>query len=328
MQNWRNLIKFLYLVLHWLAWSPGSGHSIILGKEVIMGMEKDSILSADLVVSLNERNVHYLYQATRDLRPGMICSILLDSVELGLEGDLATEWEKFRRDMIGSRVQLLDRPDELNWTGGDKSGKLKVKSVYNALVTKLWKKTIGGWREKLWLWECPQKIKLFVWPVVENKILTWKNLQIKGLVGPGIFHLCKSNWETVKHLFVNCPFTISVWERIKLALTLSIGWNGSLVFECFENWNVRNILCPTLPAYICWFIWLERNKTIFESGTPSIQKMVYQSLGAVGRSKKKEKVQFSRTSSFVIPEQKIIGWFDEIAQQNRDQSGVGGDKYH
>jgi hypothetical protein len=52
--------------------------------------------------------------------------------------------------------------------------------------------------------------------------------------------------------------------------------------------------------------------------------MVYQSLGAVGRSRKKEKVQFSRTSAFAIPRQKIIGWFDRVAQQNGDQSGVGG----
>jgi hypothetical protein len=99
--------------------------------------------------------------------------------------------------LIGSGVQLLDRPDELKWTGGDNSGQLTVKNVYNALATKLWKKTIGGWRKKLWSWDCPQKIKLFVWLAVENKILTWKNLQKRGWVGPGICHLCKSKRETV-----------------------------------------------------------------------------------------------------------------------------------
>jgi hypothetical protein len=44
-QTWKNILNSLPLVLHWLAWSPGSGHSIILGKDVILGMGKDSILS-------------------------------------------------------------------------------------------------------------------------------------------------------------------------------------------------------------------------------------------------------------------------------------------
>jgi hypothetical protein len=63
---------------------------------------------------------------------------------LGLEGDLATEWEKYRRNLIGSGIQLLDRLDELMWTGGDNSGQLTVKNVYNAVASKLWKFKIGG----------------------------------------------------------------------------------------------------------------------------------------------------------------------------------------
>jgi hypothetical protein len=144
-----------------------------------------------------------------------------------LEGDLAAEWERYRRNLIGSGIQLTTRSDELKWTGGDSSGQLTVKNVYNALSSKLWKNKIGGWRKKLWSWDCPQKIKLFAWLVIENKILTWKNLQKRGWMGPGICHLCKGKRESGKHLFVNCPFTISVWERIKMALKFSTGWNGS-----------------------------------------------------------------------------------------------------
>jgi ribonuclease HI len=96
------------------------------------------------------------------------------------------------------------------------------------------------------------------------------------------------------------------------------------VNDCFENWNVQNLLYPTLPAFVSWYIWLERNKTIFESGNPSIQKVVYQSLGVVGRSRKKEKVQIPRTTCYAPSEHKTIGWFDGAAQQNGLQSGVGG----
>jgi hypothetical protein len=177
----------------------------------------------------------------------------------------------------------------VKWTGGDNSGILTVKNVYSAIATKLWKNTIGGWRKKLWLWDCALKIKLFVWLSVENKILTWNNLQRKGWTGPSYCHLCKSNRESVKHLLVNCPFTIEVWVRIKKALNLSSGWKGLSVNECFENWNNQNYLYPTLPAFISWYVWLERNKAIFDSGNPSIQKVVCQTLGVVGSSTKKVK---------------------------------------
>jgi hypothetical protein len=37
--------------------------------------------------------------------------------------------------------------------------------------------------------------------VIEDKIITWKNLQKRGWVGPGFYHLCKGNQETGNHLF-------------------------------------------------------------------------------------------------------------------------------
>jgi hypothetical protein len=185
-QTWRNLLKSLHIILHWLVWSPGSGQSIIIGKDLILGHGKSMILSEDLVTNLNQKSVYYLYQARSELRPGTICSIWLTSDDLGLVGDLALEWEMFRRALIDSGVQLLDRPDVLKWTGGDYSGQLTVKNVYDALETKQWKNSIGGWRKILWLWDCPLKIKLFVWLVAENKILTWENLQLRGHIGPGL----------------------------------------------------------------------------------------------------------------------------------------------
>jgi hypothetical protein len=200
--------------------------------------------------------------------------------------------------------------------------------VYNAVATKLWKFKTGGWRKKLWKWDCPLKIKLFAWLVVENKILTWKNLQKRGWVGPGICHLCKGKRESGKHLFVhlfvNFPFTISVWNKVKLSLKYTNGWYGQTMNECFENWAKQNFDYPTLPAFICWFIWLERNKTIFEVGTPSIQKIVFQAIEAVSIYRKKVKEIHSRTITFDCPEDRIMGWFDGAAQQNGEQSGAGG----
>jgi hypothetical protein len=44
-QTWKHLLKSLYIVLHWLAWRPGSGHNILLGKDHILGMGEGVVLT-------------------------------------------------------------------------------------------------------------------------------------------------------------------------------------------------------------------------------------------------------------------------------------------
>jgi hypothetical protein len=44
-QTWKNLLKDLHLLTHWLSWKPGSGHSIIIGMDSIMVLGSSSFLS-------------------------------------------------------------------------------------------------------------------------------------------------------------------------------------------------------------------------------------------------------------------------------------------
>jgi hypothetical protein len=134
----------------------------------------------------------------------------------------------------------------------------------------------SGMEEKALEMGCPLKIKIFTWLVAENKILIWENLQKRGWEGPSICILCKNSSETGLHLFVNCPFTSVVWNKVIYTLKLSRGWNGSSVSDCYDNWIKANPSYPSLPALLSWYIWIERNLTIFDAGSPSIQKVVFQ----------------------------------------------------
>jgi hypothetical protein len=64
------------------------------------------------------------------------------------------------------------------------------------------------------------KIKLFNWLLVEDKVLSWKNLQKRGWNGPGICCLCKNHGESTKHIFLTCHFTRTVWAELKKTLNL------------------------------------------------------------------------------------------------------------
>jgi hypothetical protein len=126
----------------------------------------------------------YLYQALGESRPGFLSDHWKTSEEIGLSGNLAVEWDAYCRELSGVGVQLQNQEDALIWTGGDRSGCLNVKNIYLALAKKKWLNVIGGWRRHMWKWDMAQKIKLFIWLSIENKILTWDTLQRKGWQGP------------------------------------------------------------------------------------------------------------------------------------------------
>jgi len=65
--TWRNLVNALPLLLHWLAWKPGAGSSITVGKDEILGLGKRSFLSPELISLINSKHVHFLYQAKKEL---------------------------------------------------------------------------------------------------------------------------------------------------------------------------------------------------------------------------------------------------------------------
>jgi hypothetical protein len=71
------------------------------------------------------------------------------------------------------------------WVGGDASGVISVKNLYQALIKPLDFHCEKAWILKLWKWPIQLKIKLFLWLAAFDKILTWDVLQSKGWVGPG-----------------------------------------------------------------------------------------------------------------------------------------------
>jgi hypothetical protein len=79
-----------------------------------------------------------------------------------------------------------------------------------------------------------------------------------------------------------------------------------------------------LPSLICWNVWLERNKVLFENGSPSICSVVFKSLGAFNRISVIQKVPSVRS---ILPPLQVgatVGWFDGATHSNGQQSGAGG----
>jgi len=79
-------------------------------------------------------------------------------------------------------------------------------------------------------------------------------------------------------------FTRQVWDRIKIEQKINSVWEGNSLTTCYEYWAkiVRNFL--TVPSLVCWFVWLERNKIVFENGNPFVGMVICKALRIVATS--------------------------------------------
>jgi hypothetical protein len=182
---WGGLLKVVYLILHGLSWNLGSGHLIALGKDWILGMGDNSFLSIHLQDALRDKDIQTLAQMRNPFNDQTTSSYWLTSDELGLEGDLALEWEMYRRALIDSGALIQDNNDQLLWIGGDKSGIPSAKNFYSSIISSKSLSKVESWRLSIWNWKIQLKVKLFIWLAIEDKILTWNMLQKKGWEGPG-----------------------------------------------------------------------------------------------------------------------------------------------
>lgn len=80
---------------------------------------------------------------------------------------------------------------------------------------------ISRYHTKLWKLKAPMKVRIFLWLMFENKILTQEVLTGKGCVVQFGCVLCTStDMETRDHLFLACPYAGGFWQGLTAELNL------------------------------------------------------------------------------------------------------------
>lgn len=127
-----------------------------------------------------------------------------------LTGILLTEWHSLHTQLINCTPNP-SISDTLSWRWSN-IGAFSVHSFY------LWLE-YGGIKNSTYttilLSKMPLKIKIFLYLLKRNKILTKGNLLKKGWQGDTSCHFC-GELETTDHLFVQCSFINSLWQWIAL----------------------------------------------------------------------------------------------------------------
>ena len=115
------------------------------------------------------------------------------------------------------------------------------------------------------------KVEAFCWLVLKRCILTWDNLQTRGINGPLRCCMCKGNNESINHLLDECPVVDSIWEKGATIFKKNHQHKGRLditlekcPIKVFKN-KIVNRLWELLPGFTVWELWKTCNSRIFEN---------------------------------------------------------------
>jgi hypothetical protein len=123
-----------------------------------------------------------------------------------LVDDMLIIWQKILEDM--NKFQFSNEIVTVSWIFGQ-MGRFTVKSVYNALTIN----DAGPYYKKVWKGRIPSKIKIFLWLLLNNAILTKYNLLKRNWIGSPDCFFCNCE-ENVSHLFFHCSTAKAVWAIV------------------------------------------------------------------------------------------------------------------
>lgn len=176
--------------------------------------------------------------------------------------------EQLLREELEQQGQLReDQEDEVVWKW-TKEGKFTVKSFYNERVGGPY---IGMEISKVWTIKAPTRVQVFIWFMLQDKILTIQNLKRRGWEMPNRCSLCCKQEETVKHMFMLCQYTKRVMQMVE---RMQPEMAGLLVRGKYKH-NILNAAqrkIKEIKVVICFIIWRERCAIIFrdEKKVPTI----------------------------------------------------------
>lgn len=169
------------------------------------------------------------------------------------------------------------QPDSITWTA-TASGEYSTSSAYRLQFEG---GTTSNYQRSVWKVWAPPKAKFFLWLWLQNRVWTADRLQSREWPNEYFCSLCYRSLETAGHLFMECPYSRSVWAKVATwTATPSLqpaNWEHT---ENVEDWyltlprGVRPQGIKSLAILVIWELWKERNSRIFHQKLRTEQQML------------------------------------------------------
>ena len=105
-----------------------------------------------------------------------------------------------------------------------KSGKVMEKKAYELILSEYLPPSSDCILSQVWKFNIPQKLKCFIWLAFNKKKNTLDNPCKRGWLGPNRCSLCKTDVESIDHMFVGCPFAQEVLHNLGNIFDVHLDW--------------------------------------------------------------------------------------------------------
>ncbi|CAJ2637271.1 unnamed protein product [Trifolium pratense] len=133
------------------------------------------------------------------------------------------------------------------------------------------------WTEIIWNLAITPSKSFMMWRLIHNRMSTGENLASRGFLLPSMCSLCCNQPETSLHLFLKCPFSISIWNWFSSVLNLSFNLNSIVDVVKLANigWSSQcQIVISAAIVSIFNNIWLCRNSVRFKNVKPNLSSVI------------------------------------------------------
>eukprot|EP00253_Pinus_taeda_P009579 PITA_09579 len=321
---WKATVEAFTVIDQGLAWKVGDGKNVRIGRDPWVGCNESYALSPDLLRHLGSKGFFTLNQVEKVGQSTIWGEAWKNAEDLGLNIRWHNEWASYIEELHRSNVRIKTDQDVLMWAQG-KTRLYSPKDGYSFLMEKKGWATPEWWSKNLWQLKCPLKSRIFLWCILKRKIPTWDILQARFFIGPGRCPLCKSDGESINHLFTSCAVSSRIWGELTGLLNLKVQWESVPLEEAWRNWwnnhpdgNLRN-----LPPIFFWGLWLVRNKCLFQDQVLSTTSVatncaaIYSSIPPPETKKAQ-----NRDIPLTIKEGSPWAFFDGASQQNKAGDGI------
>lgn len=147
------------------------------------------------------------------------------------------------------------------------TGAFSVKSAYSFITGQQDEEGLYGW---IWRIKCTERVKLFIWKIINNGLLANAEKKKRGLTDQGDCPRCGDGDETLDHMFRRCTVVEDCWRLTNAPQDFNASSNIPLVIwieaNCsFDSKNLESNRWHTTFPHLMWNIWKARNVFVFNA---------------------------------------------------------------
>ncbi|KAJ4772002.1 RNA-directed DNA polymerase (reverse transcriptase)-related family protein [Rhynchospora pubera] len=175
-------------------------------------------------------------------------------------------------DFFSSSICNPGLPQQLTWKWST-TGEYSSASSYRILAD-------PGMRSPyhilLWKIKAPPKVRIFLWLILLDRILTQQNLARRNWPSITSCQCCSEGcMETSVHLFVHCTFAKQIWTQLQIRFNLPLlAFTTDLPAFWLQNRQTIGPSWDIIWATSSWAIWKERNSRLFASNRLTASRLV------------------------------------------------------